>query len=276
MIIVDDKSPLPALSSPYCLTVGSYDGIHLGHQKLIERMHQVSGPSGTVAAFTFRNHPSELFNHGTSVPLISPLSQKLELLEEAGVDLVFLTDFNASLASLPYHSFLASVRERFPFSTLVLGKGSTFGKGREGTEDKIKDLANTSEFQVEYVPKWTIGDKEVSSRQIRLFIQNGDLENASCFLGRPYSLRLQFPDRLKGKCYLLPMSGICLPPSNQYPIELLCDDRRIIAHMDVHQKEQQLFIPLDDPSLAGKKIEITFIPKNRRSNLYGTRSNPLS
>jgi len=185
MIIIDDKSPLPFLPAPYCLTIGSFDGVHRGHMKLIERMRALA-PSGTIAVFTFRNHPTELFNPKATVPPIYPLSQKLQLLEKAGVDLVFLTDFTSSIANLSYQDFIKNLHERLPFSHLILGAGSAFGKGRLGTESKIMELAKTVGFQVEYMPKLSIDGKEVSSRQIRSFIQHGDLEKASLFLGRPY------------------------------------------------------------------------------------------
>jgi len=256
MIIADEKTTLPFLASPYCLTIGSFDGVHRGHKKLIERMRALC--SGTIAVFTFRNHPNELFNQGSAVPLIYPLSQKLRLLEKAGVDLVFLNDFTASVANLPYQDFITALRERFAFSHLVLGAGSTFGKGRLGTETKIMDLAKTTGFQVEYIPKLYVDGKEVSSRQIRSLIEHGEIKKTSLFLGRPYSLLLPFPSQPNRNGYILPVPGLCLLPSNKYPSLLLLEGKQIETFIEVRKEEQQLVVSLNDPSLSGKEIEIVF------------------
>lgn len=258
MIIVDEKTSLPFLASPYGLTIGSFDGVHRGHMKLIERLRALCTPSGTIAVFTFRNHPSEFLSPETAVSLICPLSQKLRLLEKAGVDLVFLNDFTSSVANMPYHNFITALHERFPFSYLILGAGSAFGKGRLGTDAKILGLAKTISFQVEYIPKMYVDDKEVSSRKIRSLIERGEIEKASLFLGRPYSLLLPFPSQPNNKGYILHVPDLCLLPSNKYQSLLLLDGKQIESFIEVRKEEQKILVPINDPSLSEKEIEIVF------------------
>ena len=171
---------------PLGLIIGSFDGVHLGHQLLIKRLDELLGSRGTKAIITFSNHPSQVLKKGKSVSPICTKEEKIKFLEEAGVDLLYLLEFTPELASLTYEEFLKKVKKAYPFQYLVVGKGDAFGKGREGNEDRVKELEKKLNFKADYVEKLKIDGEIVSSGKIREFIASGDLKKAAKFLGRGY------------------------------------------------------------------------------------------
>jgi riboflavin kinase/FMN adenylyltransferase len=182
MIVVDEISKIPPLPLPCGLTIGSFDGVHIGHQAILQRLKQ----HGTSAVLTFRNHPSHVLTQKTPTPPLYTLEQKLSLLEEAGVDLVILLSFTPALAEQSFDQFLNTLRATYPFTYLVLGKGASFGKNRQGDEAHVRALGQQLGFTVEYLEKTTFQGSAVSSGRIRTALEHGDLTLASHLLGRPY------------------------------------------------------------------------------------------
>ncbi len=180
MLIISDLNNIPPLPQPCGLTVGSFDGVHLGHLALLRHLRGKIGPNGTLAVLTFSNHPAEYF--GRPVRLICSLEERLKLLKQAGVNLVILLEFNKELASKTYDQFLSEIHQKFPFSYLVLGKGSAFGYQRQGTEENIKKL---NYFNSDYIDKTTIDGEVVSSGKIRKYLEEKNMPAASKLLGRP-------------------------------------------------------------------------------------------
>jgi riboflavin kinase/FMN adenylyltransferase len=260
MLIIETDSPLPPLPQPYGLTIGSFDGMHRGHQALIQHLRTSIGPQGTVAALTFRNHPSALF-HPKPFPQITPLAQKLRLMEQSGIDLLFLTDFSPAIAGLPYDQFLLSLKMRFPFTFLSLGQGASFGKDKQGTQENIFQLAKTHHFHVEYIPKLHVDDTPISSFKIRSLIQQGDLKQLPLFLGRPYSLLLPFPTHTQGS-YTITAPKLCLLPSHTYPVHLLWAEGNVQATVEIDQPNSRLIVQTPNATLANTEVEIIFEMEN--------------
>ncbi len=182
MIIVKEIHKIPPLPSPLALTIGNFDGVHLGHLALLKNLREKVGAKGTVAVLTFTNHPSSVF--GKEVPLICSLEEKVDLLRKAGVDLLILLTFTHELAQKNYKEFLKEIHSYYPFTYFSRGKGSLFGKNREGTEANVQALAQEMGFHAEYVNMIEINGVVVSSNQIRHLIEKGDLPQAALLLGR--------------------------------------------------------------------------------------------
>lgn len=167
---------LPTDLPPTGLSIGTFDGVHLGHRALFKRLLAIA-PVATV--LTFSNHPLEILKPNEAPPLLTPLPQKLRLLEACGLDAVIAIPFTAEFAFLTYADLLA----RFPLTHLILGEGDAFGKNREGDQAHLLRLALERKFCVEYLPKITIDGDVVSSRRIRALLASGDPEAASRLLG---------------------------------------------------------------------------------------------
>jgi riboflavin kinase / FMN adenylyltransferase len=181
MIIAKQLQDIPPVPAPIALTIGTYDGVHLGHQYLFQELKKY----GTADVLTFSNHPAEVLNPHTAPPLIDTLDQKIRRLENNGIDLAVIIPFTTELSSLSYDTFLKQVREHLPFTHLILGEGAVIGNRGQGTEKNIRALAKELDFEAIYLPKFTLDGEVVSSRKIRQLIETGNFEQAFNLLGRP-------------------------------------------------------------------------------------------
>ncbi len=180
MIIVERLEDIPSLPSPIALTMGTFDGVHLGHQHLLGELKKRATP----VVLTFSNHPTEILRPQATPTLIDTLQQKLRHFEKNNVALTIVLPFDSALAALPYDTFLKKIRHYLPFSYLVLGEGSAFGQGREGHESNIFRLSQELAFEPVYLPKFTFEGEVVSSKKIRELIELGNFKQAFRLLGR--------------------------------------------------------------------------------------------
>ncbi|MBP7074961.1 MAG: FAD synthetase family protein [Rhabdochlamydiaceae bacterium] len=148
MIIATSLDNIPTLPLPIALTIGSFDGVHLGHQHLFQELKK----HGTPVVFTFSNHPSEILRP-TDVPApILTLQEKLELFEQFGIALTIVVPFTQDLSQIPYDQFLKDLREKLPFSTLVGGEDIRIGAHGAGNSKTLSSLG----FKTVFLPKFII------------------------------------------------------------------------------------------------------------------------
>lgn len=205
-------SAIPSRTPPLGLTIGTFDGVHLGHHHLIHSLRMQLQSRGTTAVLTFKNHPSHVLPNRPAALLLCTPAHKVKLLAEAGVNLLILEEFDAELSMMPYDDFIKYLRSRYPFTHLVLGEDARFGKERLGTKEKIEELGKEEGFQASYIPPLHIEGTIVSSKRIRSCIAAGKLKEASQLLGRPYSILTSFsPATLTA---VLP--ELCLPSPGIY------------------------------------------------------------
>ncbi len=227
---------------PRGLTIGSFDGVHLGHQMILSRLRQRVGPEGGVAVISFSNHPSELFR-GKSVPLLSSKEQKIKLLEEQGVDVLYLLAFDQDLAGQSYHAFLHEVKEVYPFTHLIHGKGDAFGRNREGDETHILAMAQKEDFSAEYVDKFYPEGKPLSSGVIRELIAEARFSEAAFLLGRPYSLMAPLEINVQDPHEAQMATGmLCLPPDGSYACEIFWNGKHLPTQAIVFQAAQRVVL----------------------------------
>jgi riboflavin kinase/FMN adenylyltransferase len=182
MLIVERLEEIPPLSGPIALTIGSFDGVHLGHQYLFQQLKKY----GTAAVLTFSNHPAEILRPNTAPPLIDTLDQKIHRLKIHGIDLTLMIPFTQELSSLSYDIFLKQLHTKLPFSHLILGEGSVLGHQALGTRENIEALAKKLNFEAIYLPKFLFEGEIVSSKRIRELINSGNFEQAFRLLGRRF------------------------------------------------------------------------------------------
>jgi riboflavin kinase/FMN adenylyltransferase len=180
MIIVERLEAIPPFSGPIALTIGTYDGVHLGHQYLFQQLKK----HGTAAVLTFSNHPAEVLWPQSTPPLIDTLDQKIRRLETHGIDLALILPFTSELSSLSYDAFLKQLHRHLPFTHLILGEGSTLGHQAQGTQENIQAVAKELNFEAIYLPKFIFEGEPVSSKKIRELINTGNFEQAFRLLGR--------------------------------------------------------------------------------------------
>jgi riboflavin kinase / FMN adenylyltransferase len=260
MLIITDLKDVPLGFPPCALTIGSFDGVHMGHQALLDELKRCVGPGAPIVVFTFSNHPSHHLTPDRAVPLICSPQHKAKLLGQYGADLVILIPFTAEFAECLFDQFLQLLKDKLSFTHLVLGTGATFGKGREGNESNVRALADELRFHVEYLPKFNLHGSPISSGRIRTLINQGEFTKVEECLGRPYSL-LGRLGNAEGGHYVMESKGLCLPPDGNYPVHLKVGVEELPAKAVVDSVEHKIYIePAEGEILpAGNEVEIVFL-----------------
>lgn len=275
MLTVTRLQDLPAFPTPFILTIGNFDGVHLGHQGLLDCIKtEAQQRRFKWAIFSFSNHPSHVLRPNQPKSLLCTPSQKIELLSHFAPDVLIFPPFTEALSKLTAEAFLGQTKNHLPFQKLILGYDATIGKDREGNEDRVRRFAQTRAFEVQYLAPICHEGTPVSSSRIRQCIVQGKLDEAARMLGRRYALSgtvIQGASRGKKLGYPtanLQVDNLCLPPRGVYAMEAILQGQRYraIANLGVAptfgDKEQTLLeihIPHLEKELHGQEMEAEFL-----------------
>lgn len=176
--------------SPAVLTIGNFDGVHLGHQALLKMLREKSLACGLPSlVLTFEPHPREFFAPQDAPARLATLREKLLLLEAAGVDRVHICRFNKRFASLSADDFIQRLLvQALQTRHMFIGDDFRFGRGRTGDFALLKAAGQQFGFSVETMHTLDVAGERVSSSAVRAALAEGDMEHASRLLGRPYSI----------------------------------------------------------------------------------------
>ncbi len=173
------------------VTSGTFDGVHLGHQKILNRLNEVAKLlHGESVVITFYPHPRSVISPDNQiVKLLSTLDEKIELLEKSGVNHLLIIPFTREFSELSSEEFIQKILiQAIGTKTLVIGYDHRFGKNREGGFDYLKLNKEKYGFEIEEISRQDIENVGVSSSKIRRALLSGDVPSADHFLGRNYSL----------------------------------------------------------------------------------------
>jgi riboflavin kinase / FMN adenylyltransferase len=189
-VTADRSSPLPSFPNGTVLTVGSFDGVHLGHQAVVaevaRRAERARRPSVLV---TFEPHPLAVVNPQAAPPLLTSGPERREMLAQLPVDYAYFLRFDHQLAELSPEAFVRNILlARCQMRELVFGYDHGFGRGRSGDVETLRRLGSQLGFAVDVVPPVDLGGEPISSGRIRRAVAGGDLRTAARLLGRPYRL----------------------------------------------------------------------------------------
>ncbi len=196
------------------VTIGSYDGVHVGHRKILDLV--MAGGHSTVV--TFSPHPQlVLQNRQNRIELLTPLEEKLRKLERIGLDRVVVIPFTKEFAALSAHDFLHDILiDQIGLRRIVVGYNHAFGHDRKGTTQYLKDQGDYHGFDVEIVDAHTMEGVAVSSTKIRSALREGDLKVANRFLGEPYRLTgTVIPGSKRGRDLGFPTANVQPTDPNQ-------------------------------------------------------------
>lgn len=191
MIKASSVDELAGRLKPACVTLGNFDGVHLGHRKLISRTKAQAKALGlSSVVITFEPHPLRVLSGRKTPPFITPSALKFERLAELDPDALLVMPFTAELAALPPEEFVRRhLVEGLRARHLVVGYDYSFGKGRRGNFELLTRLGQEHGFTVEQLAPVIIDGAVVSSTRIRDMIQAGDVWDAHDLLGRFFELR---------------------------------------------------------------------------------------
>ena len=190
MHIIDNVHTAEQTFPNVVLTVGSFDGVHKGHQRIIHQLvDRAKEINGTPALLTMNPHPREFFSPNNVPNLLTSFDKKMALLEEAGIEVVYIMPFNAETAAIKPDQFIRDILvNRCHVSSLIVGHDCRFGKDALGDFTLLESFSEEGGYDVQEIQPVLIEAERVSSTLIRERILAGDLPAAEHLLGRPYSI----------------------------------------------------------------------------------------
>ena len=254
----------------FSLAVGFFDGVHRGHQAVIgAAMDKARELNINSAVMTFDPHPSiVLGGRNEKVFYITPLRQKLEIIEGIGVDTVFVVQFTSDFAKLSPEDFIQYFIRDLNILHVTAGFDFSFGALGRGKMDMMKELSN-GEFGVTVVDKFSDGEEKISSTRIRKSLQDGDMETAHELLGRPFEVPgIVVHGDKRGRTIGFPtaniqaMDGCFIPATGVYAVRILVQNNWYDGVCNVGYKPT--FKNPEDKQLS---IEVHIL--NFEKNIYG-------
>ncbi len=209
------------------LTLGNFDGLHLGHQAIVRgAVERARAIGGQAVVLTFEPHPLAVLAPERAPPIVQPLHDRLGGLRDLGVDVTVLQRFTRRFAGLDPEAFVRDyLLQHVELVHVVVGYSVNFGRDRAGSGETLRELGARFGFGVEVVGSVVAGGEQVSSTTLRAVLQEGDMRHARVLLGRAYSLRgrVVVGDR-RGRTLgfptanLHPKPGLLLPPDGVYAV----------------------------------------------------------
>ena len=224
-----DGSGLPTDVDATVVTVGTFDGVHLGHRQLVMRLASRAAEMGLRSVLvTFDPHPLEIVNPAAAPQLLTLPDERTELLASMGIDYVAIVPFTRNLQRYEPDAFVDVVLRRgLRMRELLIGYDHGFGRGREGDVEMLQTLGDARGFRVEVVAPVSLGDGlPISSTAVRRAVAGGDLAGAARALGRPYSVAGRvIPGDQRGRSLGFPTINLgppsprkLLPPDGVYAV----------------------------------------------------------
>lgn len=172
------------------LTIGVFDGVHLGHKYLISQLKEYAQQQNLLSGVvTFRQHPRELLSPQTRLPYLTNLAEKVSLLKNEGVDAVITLSFTRELAKLSAVQFVGLLKKYLRMRGLIIGPDFALGRDREGNADTLRALGQDMNFSVTVIPPIMVNGEVVSSTAIRNALADGDVNRVINLIGRFFSLQ---------------------------------------------------------------------------------------
>lgn len=277
-IIYDPQTPL---DFPISTGIGNFDGVHLGHRKIIDTLKQAKGDS-RLSVITFDPHPQKVLGK-REVPLICPIEERFELLRSQGVECAICLPFTETLSRYTAEDFVSKILVNLlRIENIAIGPGFIFGNKRRGDTDLLKSMGNGLGFNTLVVEPGVVGNDVVSSTKIREFINRGNIESANSFLGYDYYIKgkvvegekrgreIGFPTvNLDSPWELLPMNGV-------YATYIYIDDRLYHSITNIGYRptfgDDKLLIESHifdfNGDLYGKDLKLNFVKRLRNEKRF--------
>lgn len=275
------------LKSKHCgnvVTIGNFDGIHLGHQKLLQELiakaRELKLPATVI---TFEPQPNEYFNRSKIPPRLTRLREKLLILQNLGIDRVLCLRFNQTLANLTAEQFIENILiNALGIHQLIIGDDFRFGHARKGDLALLQQYAEKHNFIAEGMASFILDGERISSTRIRKALEIGDLKTAQQLLGRPFFMSGKVAHGEKrGRIIGFPTANIHLhrravPILGVYVVKMYLDNKVIQGVANVGNRptvggtRSLLEVHLFDfnQDIYGRHVEVEFIHKLRDEKKY--------
>ena len=251
------------------LTIGTFDGVHIGHNKILKRLIQDSKKNNLSSlVMTFFPHPRMILNKSHDIKMIDTIDEKINLLEKTGLDNLIIHPFDNNFSKIRAKEFVEEILvKKLKIKEIIIGYDHKFGKDREASVEDLKKFGKDYMFTVKEIPAQEIDSIAISSTKIRNAILNGEIEKCNKFLGRNFILtgKVVYGDGL-GKKIDFPTANIeiketykIIPKNGVYLVKTKINSNTYFGMMNIGIR----------PTVGGpnKSLEIHFF--NFKDNIYG-------
>ncbi|MFC1834396.1 bifunctional riboflavin kinase/FAD synthetase [Thermodesulfobacteriota bacterium] len=249
------------------VALGNFDGIHLGHQEILRRtVERAHNKNRDAVVYTFDPHPRVVLNAAPDVPRITTLSERAEILEFMGIDVLVLAEFTREFASQTAREFVENILvEELGTTDLYVGENYRFGKGRAGSPETLKEMGPQAGFRAHVVQCVVKSDERVSSSRIRDHLLKGEIYAANRLLGREFTVEGKvIHGHHRGKKLGFPTANLkpqekLVPPHGVYAAYCRVDERSYPAVMNIGL----------NPTFMDRRVSYEVHILNFEGNLYG-------
>ncbi len=288
MIVYDDLTQFQTLRNAV-VTSGTFDGVHIGHQKILERISQIARKNnGESVILTFWPHPRlVLYPNQADLKLLSTFEEKAELLEAQGIDHLVKIAFTPEFAQLSSQQFIEQILiDRIGTKRLVIGYDHRFGRNREGSFEHLKRNSERYGFVLEEIPRQDIENIGVSSTKVREALTDGDVQKANSFLGRHYSIKGQVVDGDKiGREMGFPTANLAInekhkliPADGIYAVKVQVGDKPYQGMLYIgnrptlEKSEKVIEVNIFDfnEEIYGEHLKVDFVTQIRNDSKFET------
>ena len=275
-------------AKPAATTVGTFDGVHLGHVKIINSLKHLAEKDNLISTLiTFDPHPRVVLQHTPpfKTKLLTKIDERLELLQNQGLDQVIIAKFSRQFSEMDYKDFIKNILvNKVNTKALVVGYDHGFGKDRSGNFDEMSKISKEFNFDVYRESAIKINGQTVSSSKIREFIDNGKVKDAASMLGRKYTINgVVIKGEGRGKKLKFPTANLQItndyklfPKEGVYAVDCIIHDKvyRGMSNIGVKptfggmQKTVEIHIIDFENDIYGEKIEVQFIKRLRNEKKF--------
>ena len=277
------------MSRPAVVTLGTFDGVHRGHQAVLaEVTRRARAGKLTSVLVTFDPHPLAVVNPPAAPKLLTLPEEKKDLVTAAGIEQFVLMPFTPAVAQLDAEAFVRRLCDEYAMRELVMGYDHGFGRGRSGDVELVQRLARTQDFAVAVVEAVRDNGQPISSTLIRTALAHGDLEAAGPWLGRSYGIRGKVVRGAgRGRTIGVPTLNLeapdarkLLPPDGVYAVRVKLKDARVFGGMmnqgarpTFGEQARTLEVHLFDfdGELYGETVDVAWVRRLREVQAFPTR-----
>lgn len=285
-MLVERELSRQASEKDTVLTIGVFDGVHLGHKHLLaevkEQARNLNCLSGVV---TFRQHPDKLISPGKELPYLTSFDERINRLKQEGIDTVVVLSFNRELAEIEARQFVSLLKKYLKMRAMVIGPDFALGKNRKGEPNYLRELGKEMGFTVTVVPPKTTNGEIISSTAIRKALAEGDMEHVYVLAGQYFSLSGPVVSGVgRGRELSYPTANLnvdarqALPPYGVYATLAYIDNRAhqsltsigVRPTFDNGDRTIEVFILDYKGNLYGKELKVEFVERLRPEKKFAT------
>jgi len=268
-------------------TTGTFDGVHIGHCTILNRLIEVAKKSGGESVLlTFSPHPRQVLQPDIDLKMLNSIEEKIQLLEKLGLDHLIIHPFTKAFSRTSTLEYVRNILvQKIGVQRLVIGYDHHFGRNREGSFEHLKEFGPLYGFEVEEIPALDIDAVAVSSTKIRKALEVGDVERAKEFLGYPYALEgvISKGDQL-GRTIGFPTANLevsssikLLPANGVFAVHVWIDTKRYLGMCNIGMRPTiegklsriEVNIFDFDQDIYGRSMRIEFLCRMRSEQKFG-------